>query len=418
MKKLLAVYASGLGENSMGKLAFEKVFELFNEKNPEQFKIEQFVLYNSNKTEFKKKVADSDLIIIVTSPYHFYLQSWMVEYLNDVSDCLKDKYVAGFISSAGLFEKICESQLVELMKAYGANYISGYSCIEYEIVKNDSVPVDFKKRTGNNAKDIIAWLEGLSKALNESDYIEEKSALIVTSLSAEDDYFKKCHNDILKIHKNVQIIDLATYKVVHCNACKACYTNKKCIFHDDFEEYETKLNLYTKVFFVIDLKNGVLNPLFTKFMQREVHNGLYPKQPDTLKEWSYLIKSNGYDTSQIKTYFDIFTSFGRVFSNVFVDGEVENLSIKNRVVSHQNGEETMPNMNCYTRFVSWHFKDLAMMLRNLLVPEYKFFKGMKYCNPPKTNYNVGAIFNIEDAKKSQKMRLKLLETETIKLRKK
>lgn len=185
LKKLLAIYASGLGENSMGKLAFKKMFELFNEKNPEQFELDDFVLYNlnkANKDEFKNKVERSDLVIIVTSPYHFNLQSWMIEYLNEVKEVFSNKNVAGFISSAGLFEKMCENQLNALMKAYGANYISGYSCIEYETIRNDNIPVDFKKRTGNSSKDIIAWIEGLYLALNEVDYTEEKSTLIITCL--------------------------------------------------------------------------------------------------------------------------------------------------------------------------------------------------------------------------------------------
>jgi hypothetical protein len=159
---------------------------------------------------------------------------------------------------------------------------------------------------------------------------------------------------------------------------------------------------------------GIPNPVFLRFMQRAVHNGLYPNEKDVGTEHLYFIKSCGYDTSVVKEQLVANDSFGRIFSEVFVDDEFKRFCRQDFIIGRQQGEKSMPNMNCYTRFFTWHFDNLSVMLKNLLISEYEFFRNHRYCKVPDVNGKAVPIHNIDEAKITQMGRLEPVKTFNVK----
>lgn len=409
--RVLCIASSIIGEKSMSRTVFENIVGYSRAKG---FDVEyDEVIF----TKVKKKALDSaiekaDLIVFTTSPFHCDLQSAFVEFVfeNFSDGSLKGKPVAGFISSSGLFDKFCEAHLRKLLTEMGAVYISGYSTVEYKYMENHNLPADAKIRTGNNIDDMCEWFMATAQAAELLTSPEKSepcngSAVILTSIDENDEYRKKAVDIISKRYPNVEVIDLNKCDIKHCIGCKYCYTNKVCCIKDDMLAVEKKVYESDTVIHLADVVHSVLNPVYTKFVQREIYSGLYPFKEAVCKKIIRVIKSNGYDVSLIREHHDSLGSFGRNFADILIDDGIERFAVSDYILTKQVESGTMSNMNGYTKIYNNHFADLAQMLPNLLVVENEFFKNHPYCKPSTVNDKARPVHTMDDTKMAQMARI-------------
>lgn len=406
---ILTIGGSAIGEKSMSKTVFDKVISYTQKKSEVEF-THTGVLYNKVKPkELVNEVEKADLIVFTTSPFHCAIQSGLAQFIIDnfSNGGIQGKKVAGFISSSGLFEKNCEAQLSSLLTNCGAYYIGGYSSVEYELLGNHEKPADINIRTGNNIEDMSQWLIGIIKAIgnNNNNEIVDKPTVVITSLTKEDNYFTKCSEIISKRYRNVEYIFLGDYKIADCTGCKYCYTDKVCCIKDDYKKLEEKIKGYDNIIHIVDMVSGILNPLYLRYVQRDVHNGLYPYPENARKKVVRLIKAEGTDVSLIREYLTSLSSFGRMFSFTLVDNEVEHFIEHDIILENQQNTGTFPNMDGYCKNYTRHFDSLSIKLQNLLQKEYEFFKNHSYEKTPTANPNIREIHSIEDARMAQMGRI-------------
>jgi len=404
---ILSISGSAVGEKSMSKTVFDKIISYTKDKGAE-FEYDEVLYGKVKKDTLNKLVEKADLIVFTTSPFHCALQSGFTKFLIDnFSDgSLKGKAVAGFLSSSGLFEKICEAQLKTILTELGAWYVSGYSSVEYEFMENHEKPADIHIRTGNNIEDMRQWLLSVISVVENNTQTKSFSpVLVITAVSEDNDYCSRALKIIEKRYSDIEIIDLNKLKIVDCTGCKYCYTDKVCCMKDDMLSVEKKLKEYDSIIHITDMVYGVLNPVYMSFIQREVHNGLYPFPEYANKKLIRIVDSCGFETSLTKEYLTSLSSFGRMYSAVLTDDEVENFEAADCILSMQQENNAMPNMDGYTKIYTRHFDNLSCLLQNLLKPEYAFFKDHPYCKPAQPNAQAREIHSMEDARMAQMGRI-------------
>lgn len=407
---LLTIAGSGLGEKSMSKTVFDKVINHTRKKYNIDITHTGVVFNKVKRKDLEKELENADLVVFTTSPFHCAIQSGLAQFIFDnlSNGEIKGKKVAGFISSSGLFEKNCESQLKTLLNSCGAHYVSGYSAIEYELLGNHEKPNDIHVRTGNNIDDMSTWFKGVIDSISgKEDNMIDTPTVVVSAVPKDSPFYTKCAEVINKRYSNVEYISLEDYKVIDCTGCKACYTTKVCCMKDDYKKLEEKIEGFDNIIHITNMVAGILNPAYLKFVQRDVHHGLYPYPDNACKKVIRLIDTNGSDVSLVEEYLDSLSSFSRQFSFTLTDENVEKYFVEQDIILEaQKTASAMPNMNGYCKMYTRHFDDLSVGLQNLLKPEYEFFKNHPYAKPlTSANERVRPIYDVEDARMAQMGRL-------------
>lgn len=408
---VLAIIGSATGEMSMGKAVLNKVIEYTLEHKNVEFEYDEIVYNKTKNVNIEEKLKNADFLIFTTSPFHCALQSGFSKFIteNCSNDIIRNKPAVIFTSSSGLLEKNCEAQLRAILADLGVHVVSGYSSIEYEFLENHNKPTDVNIRTGNSINDMSQWLCSCIIAVNESKeptvLTSSEKMLIITSLQNDDAYLKEAIAAIKSKYENTDIINLNDYNLKDCMGCKYCYTSKKCCIKDDMLQLENKVAEYSGSIHIIEIQHGAPDPLYMSFVQRDIHRGFNPIAETVGKKVIRIIKSNDYDMSLTKEYFTSLSSYGRLFSVVLIDGDIKDFVLQDSILEYQMEGKTMPNMDGYCKLYTRHFDNLSHMLRNLLQPDFEFFKNHPYAKPSPVNEQARPIKTMEDAKMAQIGRL-------------
>ena len=255
--------------------------------------------------KIEETVKKSDLIIMSGAVFHFDVHSSMGKLLDLLSDnyydTIKDKPVT-FISTSGMLgDSLAHNRFEMWAKRNGLRYINSLSLESSEILSP----------TGR--EELFCWFKYV-KAMAE--YYKNKN-MPKAKLHGRVVLLDTCENQISKIGSAIinakqrfeasgfetEIITLRDKNISHCTGCQSCFSNRTCIFNDDWEKTFEKMYLDTDmIVYFGELHYATLGNCYKTFLERHACLGRSGIEDEVIKSYFFILdeKSDGEDISAFK----------------------------------------------------------------------------------------------------------------------
>jgi len=355
-------------------------------------------------SEFEAKAKDADLVLILSSLYHFNTHGQLMRYLKGLH-LPEGKPITYITSSGGNMDVPAHNYLRSFARHNGLKWIRSLSLLDEDVLKESGREEAY--RWFQYVKDIV-----LDKELTNQSLKDTRIAVLDCGDEPEDTQAQTA--EIAKKYQDlgatVKVYNLREQTIKGCIACFGCYTNNKCVIKDDFEALTDEL--YSNFDMIVTVSGINYNQFSTNykyFLDRHVKFGRFGQDLELIKAYVYCGEIDPMDLAELEQHTLVVDSLGCDLYVGTYAGTAEGISQLIRESAYVCINDLYPQRNTYSYGLSLQFANLAYRLQNMTPKDYEYFKAKGYYQMPQVLSQVRPISGIEDGRMSCQMRLMAFE---------
>lgn len=368
--------------------------------------------FSGSVTEkIEEAIKKSDLIIMSGAIFHFDVHSSMGELLDVLSenyyDLIKDKPIT-FLSTSGMLgDTMAHNKFEMWAKRNDLRYINSLSLESAEILSP----------TGR--EELFCWFK-YTKAIAE--YYRDKNmprakkqgrVVLLDTCEKENTRIRSAMKNAKQRFEDsgfeTEVITLREKNISHCTGCQCCFSNRTCIFKDDWEKTFEKLYLNTDmIVYFGELHYATLGNCYKTFLERHACLGRSGIEDEVIKSYFFILdeKSDREDISAFKFNCETFDGLNCSYlSDICELGSNEKMEELYDKMTIAFNSDIMPQNGFLKNGIRTGFAKVAASVKNRCPGDYSYFKKLGcYDTIPVIPY-IQWLDNAEDAKKDREARL-------------
>lgn len=359
-----------------------------------------FITNVDDKSEFEAKAKEADLLIILSSLYHFNTHGQLMRYLKGIN-LPKGKPIT-YISTSGMNMDVpAHNYLRSFARHYGLKWIRSLSLLDEDVLQECRREELY--RWFLYVKDIASKKELTSSSLNGTriavlDCGDDPSETETTAIEIKNKYEA--------LGANVKLINMREKNIKGCIACFGCYTNNKCVIKDDFMELSHEIDTTADMVVVVSgINYNQFSTNYKYYLDRHVMYGRYSQELEQTKAYVYCGDIDGQDLAELEQHTYVVDSLCDDCYVGLYPGTSEGIQELITESSFCCINDLFPQRNTYSSGLGMQFANLAYRLQYMTPNDYNYFKSKGYYEMPKIIEEVKPIGGIEDGQMSCKMRL-------------
>jgi len=361
--------------------------------------------------KIEDSVKNSDLIIMSGAVFHFDVHSSMGELLDMLSDnyrdIIKDKPVT-FLSTSGMIgDTLAHNRFEMWARKNRLRYINSLSLESSEVL----TPV--------GREELFCWFR-YARAMAE--YYKNKDMPMAMSRGRVV-LLDTCEKELPEITSavnsakqrfeasgfNTEVITLRDKNISHCTGCQCCFSNRTCIFKDDWEKTFEKLYLDTDmILYFGQLHYATLGSCYKTFLERHACLGRSGIEDEVIKSYFFTLdeKSDGEDIASFKFNCEAFDGLNCSYlSDVCeIESSEKMLELYDKMTIAFNSD-IMPQNGFLKNGIRNGFARVAAGVRNRCPGDYSYFKKIGCYDTIQASPFVRWLDNAEDARRDKESRL-------------
>lgn len=374
-----------------------------------------FELVGSGKfsEEIRDNIAASDLTIYLSSLYHCHLHAQSLDFFKAMfsgnTDKLKGKAFTYLTTSMFLMDTPAHNFMKDITSRNGMFFIRSLS------LKDD----DALKEEGR--EELYRWFKYVKDTLSARNGKFDFEKQNVTIIDASDDDKAEKNQKIIEHVKDrytkagsaVKIVKLRDYKLTKCVACNGCYTNRKCVFNDDFEKLADEIYTGLDILVTVGtLDYGMMTSTYKTFLDKHVQFGRCPLDDDIIKLYLYSktdmtteyneheFYEHGYALDSLcGSYFaDCFEGYGESLNADKIDRAVDDTLLIAQ-------DQLYAPRNVYRIGLNTMFAKLAVHLQNMCPGDMNYYSTHGFYDPVEINPHVRIVNSFEEGIECSKSRV-------------
>ena len=361
--------------------------------------------------KIEDSVKNSDLIIMSGAVFHFDVHSSMGELLDMLSDnyrdIIKDKPVT-FLSTSGMIgDTLAHNRFEMWARKNRLRYINSLSLESSEVL----TPV--------GREELFCWFR-YARAMAE--YYKNKDMPMAMSRGRVV-LLDTCEKELPEITSavnsakqrfeasgfNTEVITLRDKNIRHCTGCQCCFSNRTCIFKDDWEKTFEKLYLDTDmILYFGQLHYATLGGCYKTFLERHACLGRSGIEDEVIKSYFFTLdeKSDGEDIASFRFNCEAFDGLNCSYlSDVCeIESSEKMLELYDKMTIAFNSD-IMPQNGFLKNGIRNGFARVAAGVRNRCPGDYSYFKKIGCYDTIQASPFVRWLDNAEDARRDKESRL-------------
>ena len=361
--------------------------------------------------KIEDSVKNSDLIIMSGAVFHFDVHSSMGELLDMLSDnyrdIIKDKPVT-FLSTSGMIgDTLAHNRFEMWARKNRLRYINSLSLESSEVL------------TPLGREELFCWFR-YARAMAE--YYKNKDMPMAMSRGRVV-LLDTCENELPEITSavnsakqrfeasgfNTEVITLRDKNIRHCTGCQCCFSNRTCIFKDDWEKTFEKLYLDTDmILYFGQLHYATLGSCYKTFLERHACLGRSGIEDEVIKSYFFTLdeKSDGEDIASFRFNCEAFDGLNCSYlSDVCeIESSEKMLELYDKMTIAFNSD-IMPQNGFLKNGIRNGFARVAAGVRNRCPGDYSYFKKIGCYDTIQASPFVRWLDNAEDARRDKESRL-------------
>jgi len=361
--------------------------------------------------KIEDSVKNSDLIIMSGAVFHFDVHSSMGELLDMLSDnyrdIIKDKPVT-FLSTSGMIgDTLAHNRFEMWARKNRLRYINSLSLESSEVL------------TPLGREELFCWFR-YARAMAE--YYKNKDMPMAMSRGRVV-LLDTCEKELPEITSavnsakqrfeasgfNTEVITLRDKNISHCTGCQCCFSNRTCIFKDDWEKTFEKLYLDTDmILYFGQLHYATLGSCYKTFLERHACLGRSGIEDEVIKSYFFTLdeKSDGEDIASFKFNCEAFDGLNCSYlSDVCeIESSEKMLELYDKMTIAFNSD-IMPQNGFLKNGIRNGFARVAAGVRNRCPGDYSYFKKIGCYDTIQASPFVRWLDNAEDARRDKESRL-------------
>lgn len=359
-----------------------------------------FIKKGIDHSEFETKANEADLVLVLSSLYHFNVHGQLIAYLEGIH-IREGKPITYLTTSGGNMDVPAHNFMRSFARGNRLSWIKSLSLLDEDILQESGREELY--RWFLYVKDMV-----LNTTLPDTA-LKDRSVILLDCTETEEetkDMLVTLRADYEALGAKVKTISLREKAIKGCIACFGCYTNNKCVIKDDFEELTQEL--YDNTDMIITVAPVVYNQfgnLYKYFLDRHVKFGRFSQDHEIYRAYVCIGETDGLNYAELEQHTYVVDSLDSdYFVGLFQTGE-EALKDMVRQSALSCMHELFPQRNTYYYGLNLQFANLAYRLQNMTKKDYEYFKAKGYYEMPQIIPQVGPISGLEDGRMSAQMRL-------------
>lgn len=355
-------------------------------------------------SEFEAKAKDADLVLILSSLYHFNTHGQLMRYLKGLH-LPENKPFTYITSSGGNMDVPAHNYLRSYARQNGLKWIRSLSMLDEDVLAE------------HGREEVYRWFQYVKDMVMNKPL--EAQSLKDTRISVLDcgDEAQETEAQALAIAKKyedlgakVTVYNLREKNIKGCIACFGCYTNNKCVIKDDFEALADEIYKNSEMIITVSgINYNQFSTNYKYFLDRHVKFGRYGQDYEHTKAYVYCGEMDPMDLAELEQHTLVVDSLGHdVFVGMYADTD-EGIAQLIQESAYACINDLYPQRNTYTYGLSLQFANLAYRLQNMTPNDYEYFKAKGYYQMPQVLNQVRPISNLEEGRMSCQMRLMAFE---------
>lgn len=359
-----------------------------------------FVKDVNDHSEFEEKAKDSDLVIILSSLYHFNTHGQLMRYLKSVN-IPKGKPIT-YITTSGLNMDVpAHNYIRSYAKHNDLKWIRSLSLLDEDVLQE------------HRREELYRWFCYVKDVVKGTELTE-------TSLSGKSITILDCGDEAIETEEtaktivakyealgaNVTLHNMREKNIKGCIACFGCYTNNKCVIKDDFESLTNEIYSSSDMIVVVSgINYNQFSTNYKYFLDRHVKFGRFAQEHENIKAYVYCGEIDGSDLAELEQHTLVVDSLDGDCHIGLYPGTGEGVDRLIQESAYTCINDLYPQRNTYTYGLSMQFANLAYRLQNMTPKDYEYFKSKGFYDTPEVLGQVRPISGIEDGRMSCQMRL-------------
>ena len=343
--------------------------------------------------------------------FHFDVHSSMGELLDMLSDnyrdIIKDKPVT-FLSTSGMIgDTLAHNRFEMWARKNRLRYINSLSLESSEVL------------TPLGREELFCWFR-YARAMAE--YYKNKDMPMAMSRGRVV-LLDTCEKELPEITSavnsakqrfeasgfNTEVITLRDKNIRHCTGCQCCFSNRTCIFKDDWEKTFEKLYLDTDmILYFGQLHYATLGSCYKTFLERHACLGRSGIEDEVIKSYFFTLdeKSDGEDIASFRFNCEAFDGLNCSYlSDVCeIESSEKMLELYDKMTIAFNSD-IMPQNGFLKNGIRNGFARVAAGVRNRCPGDYSYFKKIGCYDTIQASPFVRWLDNAEDARRDKESRL-------------
>lgn len=373
-----------------------------------------FVVHHTTNGVFSEELISefqqSDLVLMISSIFHFSVHSAMLPLLQDMAEkmgveALYDKPFTYLSTSGKNGEYNAHDFVRRFAQSKGMYWITSLSLDDVSALSPEG------------REEMYCWFGFVRSAVENKGkpaVLKDKAGVvIVDTFEAETERSKSINDKLLKLYENagadVKVVSLRDYKVHSCSACCSCYTTRKCTIKDDFEKLADLVQLNTDIIIYTGTPAyGTYGLMFKRFTERHMQYGRAGEITGTIT--AYICDTKDLPMPDDMAYFEKHQSCIEALAHGFLTGfyginnpetELDNVVW---LTIHAYNNDVYPQNGGLAVGLDMQFAKLSQRIRALQPADYEDYRKRGFYEPVQIEANARACFTAEDAAKSRKGR--------------
>lgn len=359
-----------------------------------------FIKNVDERTEFEDKAKDADLILILSSLYHFNTHGQLMRYLKGIN-LPKGKPITYISTSGHNMDIPAHNYIRSFARHNGLKWIKSLSLLDEDVLHE------------HRREELYRWFLfvkdiATSSTLNESSLAGTNVTIMDCGDTPEEteETAKTLTTKYEKLGANVKYINLREKNIKGCIACFGCYTNNKCIIKDDFEAITKEVYDNTDlIVFVSGVNYNQFSTNYKYFLDRHVKFGRYGQDLELTRAYVYCGDMDPQDYAELEQHTLVVDSLDGDLHVGIYEGNEEGIEKAVVETAFACIHDLYPQRNTYSAGLGMQFANLAYRLQKMTPNDYNYFKSHGYYEMPQIIQQVKPIGGLEDGRMSCKMRL-------------
>ncbi len=381
------------------------------------FPDDTFDVHFTTDGTFPDELADAfreaDLILVLSSIYHFSVHTQMVELFRNMEHVLgkelKRKPITYMTTSGMNAEYFAHEYVEHWAERNEMHFISGLSMRDVGILSD------------KGKEELYCWFTYAKSYVNDIHDAEmpqfkgNANVMIVDTSETNNPDNEKIITRLKQLYASsggtVNVTKLRDYKLHPCIACSACYTNRICMIQDDFNAVIDRVFLHTDVLiFVGTVELGTMGYLYKLFTDRQVQFGRCSLEmsPISLYVYSVSEKALPEDIASFKNHEEMLALMHGFVNMGFVNGldydadeRIRN-AVKRTVYAYNS--DLMPQTSGKSVGINYQFARLAVNIQKIAPADYVWFYEHGWLNEPEALPKTAPAYDYKESMEHQKNR--------------
>lgn len=351
-------------------------------------------------SEFEAKAKDADLVLFLSSLFHFNTHGQLMRYLKGLH-LPEGKPITYITTSGGNMDIPAHNYMRSYARHNKLKWIRSLSLLDEDVLQEC------------RREELYRWFLYVKDIINDTPLTEKSlSDFRICVIDCGDTpeeteaQAKEVKERYEKLGATVRLINFREKTIKGCIACFGCYTTRKCIIKDDFDEVCKEIRENSDmIVFVSGINYNQFSTNYKYFLDRHVSFGRYGQDHEFIRAYVYCGEIDPQDLAELEQHTLVVDSLDADLFVGLYPGTEEGLSTLVQESAYVCINDLFPQRNTYGYGLSLQFANLGYRLQKMTPNDYEYFKAKGYYALPKIIEQVRPVSGLEDGRMSCKMRL-------------